>query len=72
MKIDYEINYLRDSSPVGSPFSCNISDVGRVIPPTEDKISVGKVATFKVDCGNLGPPQVQVIKMFILHWTNFI
>ncbi|XP_014240191.1 filamin-A isoform X2 [Cimex lectularius] len=45
----------------GSPFSCNISDVGKVFPPSEDKISVGKIASFKVDCGNLGPPQVQIM-----------
>jgi len=45
----------------GSPFTCNVSDVGRVLTLAEDKISVGKVASFKIDCGALGPPQVQVI-----------
>lgn len=44
----------------GSPFTCSVSDVGRVIAPAEDKISVGKSASFKVDCGTLGPPQVTV------------
>ncbi|KAK9504384.1 hypothetical protein O3M35_010726 [Rhynocoris fuscipes] len=56
--VDLKFNGI---SVPGSPFSCNISDVGRVVPPNEDKISVGKVATFKIECGNLGPPQVQVI-----------
>ena len=45
---------------IGSPFSCDVSDVGRIILPSEDKISVGKIASFKVDCGSLGPPQIQV------------
>lgn len=44
-----------------------VNDVGRVILPSEDKVSVGKIATFLVDCGSLGPPQVQVRNIKLLN-----
>lgn len=55
---------------LGSPFTCSVSDVGRVLTPTEDKISLGKLATFKVDCGSLGPPQVIVSNWLIVDFNS--
>lgn len=46
---------------IGSPFTCSVSEAARVVvwSATEDKVSVGKIASFAVQCES--SPQVQVL-----------
>jgi len=46
---------------IGSPFTCTVSEAARVVvwSATEDKVAVGKVASFAVQCES--SPQVQVL-----------
>lgn len=45
----------------GSPFTCNVSEAARVVvwSASEDKVAVGKIASFAVQCES--SPQVQVL-----------
>ncbi|XP_050433144.1 filamin-A isoform X2 [Adelges cooleyi] len=45
----------------GSPFTCSVTEAARVVvwSATEDKVSVGKIASFAVQCES--SPQVQVL-----------
>lgn len=46
---------------IGSPFTCSVSEAARVVvwSATEDKVAVGKIASFAVQCEN--SPEVQVL-----------
>lgn len=46
---------------LGSPFTCSVSEAARVVvwSATEDKVAVGKIASFAVQCES--SPQVQVL-----------
>lgn len=45
----------------GSPFTCSVSEAARVVvwSATEDKVAVGKIASFAVQCES--SPEVQVL-----------